>query len=88
MEKKKWYQSKIALLGVTLALVAGTQLGFNWLGTQVTPQQIDVVQQTYPEVAEAIKKAANSGNVFQAISGVAGALVAVWRIWFTKSVIV
>lgn len=87
-QKKPWYQSKIVLLGITLALVNGTQLAFNWLGTQVTPEQIQVIQQASPEVAQQLETAFDSQNWFQALSAVGGFLTAIWRTWFTNTKLV
>ena len=84
-DKKPWYKSKIALLGIALAITAVTAYGTGWLSMQVTPAQLAVVQDQFPEIAAAIKAAAQTGNIFAALSGVAGALISVWRIWFTSA---
>lgn len=83
---KKWYQSKIFLLGVVLALVGGTDLAFGWLsGSGVTAEQINVIDATLPGTAEAVKDAVAGKNYFGIITALGGFLTAIWRAWFTNT---
>lgn len=83
---KKWYQSKIFLLGVVMALVGGTDLAFGWLsGAGVTPEQISVIDATLPGTADAVKDAVAGKNYFAIITAVGGFFTAIWRAWFTTT---
>ena len=85
-QSKKWYQSKIALLGIVIALVGGTDFALGWISGQgVTVEQVQAVQTVYPQVAQGIKDAISSNNIFQALSVIAGSLTTVWRVWFTTA---
>ncbi len=83
MEKKKWYQSKIVLLGLTLGIVGGSQLAFGWLGGQVTPEQLQSIETAQPALFEGLKKSINGGNYLGIITTIGGFLTATWRVWFT-----
>lgn len=84
METQKWYQSKIFLLAVVLALVGVTDLSFGWLsGSGVTADQIQIIETTLPGTAAAIKAAFAAKNYFGIITTVAGFLTGIWRYWFT-----
>lgn len=82
--EKKWYQSKIFLLAVVMALVGGTDLAFGWLsGSGVTPEQIQVIDATLPGTADSIKDAIAAKNHFAIITAIGGFVTAIWRAWFT-----
>lgn len=82
--EKKWYQSKIFLLGIVMALVGGTDLAFGWLsGAGVTPEQIQVVDATLPGTAAAVKTAIAGKNYFGIITAVGGFFTAIFRAWWT-----
>jgi len=88
MEKKPWWKSKIALMGIVLAAVGVGNLAFGFVSGQgVTPDQIAAIQTNYPAIADNVRDAANGGNIFTAITGVGGALVSIWRIWYTNTLI-
>lgn len=81
---KKWYQSKIFLLGLVMALVGATDLSFGWLSGQgVTADQVNIIQNTLPGVADGVKDAVESRNYFQIITVVGGFITSIWRYWFT-----
>lgn len=82
---KKWYQSKIFLLAVVMALVGGTDLAFGWLsGAGVTPEQINIIDATLPGTADAVKDAVAGKNYFGIITALGGFVTAIWRAWFTS----
>lgn len=86
MEKKPWYKSKIFLLGCVMALIGGTDLAWGWLsGAGITQDQIQVVQNTLPGVAEQVKDAVAGKNYFGIITAVGGFVTAIWRRWFTNT---
>lgn len=83
--EKKWYQSKIFLLAVVMALVGATDLAFGWLsGAGVTPEQIQIIDATLPGTAEGVKDAVAGKNYFGIITAVGGFITAIWRAWFTS----
>jgi hypothetical protein len=86
MEKKPWHKSKIFLAGLVMAAVAigNTAIGFV-TGQGVTPEQIGVIQDNYPAIAENVKDAVNGGNVLNALYGIGGTLIAIWRYWYTNT---
>lgn len=82
---KKWYQSKIFLLGIVLGVVGATDLAFGWLsGHGVTAEQINVIQTTLPDLANNVKDAVIAKNYFGIITAVGGFVTAIWRYWFTE----
>ena len=82
---KKWYQSKIFLLAVVMAIVGGTDLAFGWLsGAGVTPEQINIIEATLPGTAEGVKDAVAGKNYFGIITALGGFVTAIWRAWFTS----
>jgi len=82
---KKWYQSKIFLLTVVMALVGATDLAFGWLsGSGVTPEQIQVIDATLPGTADAVKEAVAGKHYFAIITALGGFVTAIWRAWFTS----
>lgn len=86
MEKKPWYKSKITLAGIVLAITALTDAVTGFLsGSGVTPEQIAVIEQAYPQAADQIKDAVAGNDYFKAITAVGGFFVTIWRIWFSPS---
>lgn len=82
---KKWYQSKIFLLGVVMALVGATDFAFGWLSGQgVSADQVSIIQNTLPGVADGVKDAVEARNYFQIITVVGGFITSIWRYWFTS----
>ena len=84
---KKWYQSKIFLLGVVLAFVGGSDLALHWISGNVTIDQVQIIQDAYPQLADGIKDAVNGKNYFGIITTIGGFLTAIWRKWFTDKVV-
>lgn len=84
-QTKKWYQSKLVLLGISLGLIGGTDLAFGWLSGNITADQLEVVQMQYPGLKDGLQKAVESKNYFGAITTVAGFVTAIWRVWFTNT---
>ena len=82
---KPWYKSKIALLGIALAFVGGSDLLLHWLSGNLSLDQIQGVQTAYPELADGLKRAVEGKNYFGIVTTVAGFLTAIWRVWFTSA---
>ena len=83
---KKWYKSKIFLLGAVIGLIGATDLAFGWLSGQgVTPEQITVIESTLPGTADGIKDAIAGKNYFGIITALGGFVTAIFRAWFTSS---
>lgn len=88
MEKKPWYKSKIVVLAVTAIFTVGTNIATGWLSGQgVTQEQIEAVANTQPSVAEAIKDYQNGQGLLNSISVIAFAAIAVFRKWWTNTLL-
>ncbi len=88
MEKKPWYKSKIAMLAYAGAATIGANLLTGFItGNGVTPEQIQVVAETQPAIADAIQDVRDGQNIIGALSTVAFLLIGVFRVWFTNKVI-
>lgn len=86
--KKPWYKSKIMLLVYGFLATIGTNLLTGFLtGQGVTPDQLEAVRSTQPEIADAVSSAQSGQNVIQALWALSLALIGVARLWFTKTVI-
>jgi len=82
---KKWYQSKIFLLGLVMGIVGLSDFAFGWLSGQgISDEQILVVQNTLPGVGQQIKEAVEGKQYFDIITAVGGFVTAIWRKWFTS----
>lgn len=89
MEKKPWYQSKIVLLGLAMVTVFGSNLLNGWLtNLGVQPDQMELLQLTYPDMADAFRKASEGGTWLSAIGTIGGGLVVILRKWFTTKLLV
>jgi hypothetical protein len=84
---KKWYESKIVLLALTIVLVAGTNLAFGWLTPKVTPEQLAAIQAAYPQVADIITRLQNGESIFSLLSAIVGILIGLFRVWGTTKLI-
>ena len=84
--KKPWWQSKIILLALGSILVYGGNAVTGVLtGAGVTPDQIDVIRQTQPDIAESVEQLRNGSNAIQVIlGGIIPAVIIVVRKWFTN----
>lgn len=86
MEKKKWYKSKIILLMLTSGMVVGGDLLFKYLtGQGVTPEQIAVISDKYPDIAANIDKLQNGASWLEYGGLIIAGGVAIIRRWFTSS---
>lgn len=83
---KPWYKSKIILLAVSAALVYGANLLTGFLsGAGVTPEQIQVIADTQPEIADAIQQYKDGQNILSVTLGVLfPAIITVVRRWWTN----
>lgn len=83
---KPWWQSKIILLAGASALIFGGNALTGFLtGAGVTPEQIDIIRTTQPQIAEAIQQFESGQNILNTILGVLmPALIAVARKWWTN----
>lgn len=81
---KKWYQSKIFLLGAVMFLVGVTNWATGWLtGRGVTPEQLQVIQDAQPTAIEGIKEAIETKKYFDIVTSVGGFVTMIFRAWFT-----
>ena len=81
---KPWYQSKIILLAGTAVLVYGSNAMTGFLtGAGVTPEQIEVIRSTQPQIADAVEQFKTGQNVLSTIvGGVIPLLIVIARKWF------
>lgn len=85
MQTKKWYQSKIVLLGLVLGFVGASDLSFHWLSGNVTAEQFAAVETQYPVLKDGIKQAIESKNIFGVVTTLGGFAAAIFRVWFTNT---
>jgi len=83
METKKWYQSKIFILGILLVFTGLSDAFTHWITGSVTVDQIQVVQTAYPELYKGISDAIATKNYAGVILAIVGFLNLIWRGWFT-----
>lgn len=83
---KPWYQSKIILLSLSSVAVYGGTWLYNYLsGAGVTPEQIDVIRTTQPQIADAVEEFKTGQNVLNTVIGlVIPSAIAIARRWFTN----
>lgn len=83
---KPWYKSKIILLAAAAVLVYGSSLLITFLsGAGVTPEQIQVIADTQPDIADAIQQYKDGQNILSVTLGVLfPAIIAVVRRWWTN----
>jgi len=81
---KPWYQSKIILLAGSAGLVYGGNALTGFLtGAGVTPEQIEVIRSTQPQIADAVEQFKSGQNVLTIIVGaVIPVLIVIARKWF------
>lgn len=87
VKTKPWYQSKIFLFAAALVLVAGSNLGFNWISGEITPEQLDSIQDAYPAGVEIVERLKNGESILSLLGTIVGVVIAVSRVWFTNSLI-
>lgn len=86
-QTKKWYESKLVLFGLALVLVYGTNFLYGWLGSNVTPEELEVIQDTKPDVLDIINRLRNGESVLNVIGTAAGVIIVIVRTWFTSKLL-
>ena len=86
MEKKKWYQSKIMLLAVGTIVTLGSNLIWNWAGTQLSSEEIAYIQQNAPESAEKVRDAIKTSDLFMALGAIGNFAIGLWRFNTSKPI--
>lgn len=81
---KPWYQSKIVLIALAATFIF---LGIYLNSQGVTQTQLDVLQQSYPDIAAAVEQYKADNNLFTLIGSLASAAIAIIRVWFTQKII-
>lgn len=85
---KKWYQSKIVLLGLAALLLFGGAMLYRYLINQgITQTQLDVLQQQYPDIKQAVEQIQSGQDVWQGVGALFGAVVVIVRTWFTTKLL-
>ena len=82
-QKKKWWQSKISLLAIGSSLFFATNAGFDWFGTQVTPEELAALEQAYPQGVDLVKRAIDGEPLLNLLGSAVGLVIWIWRVWFT-----
>ena len=81
---KPWYKSKIVLIALAAtALFLGTYLK----SQGITQTQLDVLEQSYPDIAAAVEQYQTDNNFFALIGTLASTTIAIIRVWFTQKII-
>lgn len=81
---KEWYKSKIVLAALAMIFVG---LGFFLSKSGVTDTQLQVLQQVYPDISNAVAQYKTDNNLMALFTSLFGGLVFVFRVWFTKSIL-
>lgn len=84
---KPWYKSKIVLFALTLVAVAGSNLLFGFLSTEVTPDKIDAIKAAYPQAAEIITRLKAGESILSLFGLIVGLVITVSRVWFTTTLL-
>lgn len=84
-EKKPWYKSKIILLALTIIGVFGGNYLFNFLGANITREQLDAIAQSQPAVAEIIERLKSGESILSVVGSIIGVLILAFRAWFTTT---
>jgi hypothetical protein len=85
-QAKPWYFSKIILLSIVGVITYGLDAVTGFLtGAGVTPEQIQIIRDTQPQIAEAVEQYKSGSNILQTTLGVLlPAAIAVVRKWWTN----
>lgn len=86
MEKKKWYQSKIMILALGTIVTLGSNLIWNWAGTQLTPDEVAYIQQNAPAAADRVKQAVSTSDLFMALGAIGQFAIGLWRFNTSKPI--
>lgn len=86
MEKKKWYQSKIIILAGGTIVALGSNLIWNWAGTQLTPEEIQYIQTNAPEAGAKVKEAIENNNVFLSLGVIGNFIMGLWRLGTSRPI--
>lgn len=86
---KKWYQSKIVGIAGVLILVFGSNFFLHFLtqSVGVTPDQIQGVENTVPQVNDVIDRIRGGESILSLAGSIVGILIAYFRIWGTNTFI-
>jgi len=85
---KKWWQSKIVLLGLSAVFLFGGAFLYRFLGNQgVTATQLQVLQEKYPDIKLGIEQIQSGENLWQGLGVLFGAIVTIVRVFFTTKLI-
>ena len=87
LNTKPWYKSKVVLFSIALVLIAGTNLGFNWISGEITPEQLKAIEEAYPAGVEIVQRLKNGESILSVLGAIVGVIIAVSRVWFTNSFI-
>lgn len=86
MQEKKWYQSKITLLGIAASVLFISNFVTGWLtGQGVSPEQFAILESAYPTIANAIKTLDSGASIITVLGAVINPLIVIWRVWFTNA---
>lgn len=87
MNTKKWYQSKLVVLGLAITLVYGSNALLGWLSGSASVEQIQAIEETRPEVLDIVNRLKNGENILNVIGSVAGVIIVIVRVWFTDKLL-
>lgn len=83
---KPWWKSKLVLLGLSIVALFGSGALTNFLDLQgVTPEMLEALRQSQPQIFDAIQNLKNGQSWVTVIGSLFGALVTIIRVWFTTT---
>lgn len=83
---KKWWQSKIVLLALALALVFGSNfVNVFLMQNGITDDQINAVAVNAPEIAAKLEGVNSLNELITALGAIIAPIIAIARIWFTNA---
>lgn len=86
MEKKKWYQSKIIIFAGGTIVALGSNLIWNWAGTQLTPDEIQYIQANAPDAGAKVKEAIENNNVLASLGVIGNFFIGWWRLQTSRPI--
>ena len=88
MDKKPFWKSKIILLGGAMLLIfGGNLLAGGLFRSGVTPEQIQALEDAYPQGAQVVEGLKNGESILNYTGAIFSALIIVARAWFTNTAI-